>query len=378
MGKLSARFGQGLLLWTQGPFDSLGGMEGSHRIGKGLSGAIGLQRGVIEGIGWERRSQLGYRGVQWAVVGRGWPAGCWSTAMGMGRAKWNGALRLMQRLDLSWGWVLGGNGRFTNKGWSARWAGAWFSEGWDGRVSLLHTWSQKWEAHMLVVRSDPAHPKWWNGEMRASVPELGTMPTVEWNAGVAFQSSWSGWMRWSVEWSGPPPFRRRRRSFFRLERKGHRFEFRTDEWQRAEGGSWEKAGEGIAWSIGWRRNGGEVWGDLCSWRFEAIASGRGEAVGAVVAWTLRTKGRRGHRIRLGMADSWGSPEAPIRYVHGWNGRPASPFSGQSARAYFHWSHRSGRWSIGIRLRMSAGEEWVHPTLPASTLHALRVEFSPFV
>ena len=377
LGRLSTRFGQGLLLWTKGPFDALGGMEGSHRMAKGFSGSIGLQRGVLEGLGWERRAHLGHRSIPWAVVGRSWPDGCWSAAMGLGREKWRGALRVMQRLDLTWGWVLGSNGGFTRKGWSGRWAAAIFPNGWDGRLSILHTWSRVWEAHALIVRSDPAHPKWWNGEMRARVPELGTLPTLEWNAGITFQSSWSGWMRWSVEWSGPPPFRRRRRSAFRLERKGHRFEFRTDEMQRGGDGSWEKAGKDIAWSLGWRRNGGEVWGDHCSWRFEVIASGKGEALGAVAAWTLRVKHRRGHRIRLGLAESWGHPGAPIRYVHGWNGRPTSSFSGQSARVYAHWSHRSGRWSFGIRLRMSAGEERVHPTLPASTLHSVRVEFSPF-
>ena len=375
VGRLSGRFGQGLLLWTPGPFDALGGMEGSHRIEQGLSGAAFLLRGVQEGVGWERNKGLGFEGPGWMILGRSWPDRKYSVAMGGGKAEVKWALRAVERLDARWTAMAGLDGGLGKDGWSIRWALAAFCGGWDGRLSMLQTWSRHWEAHVMLEREDPANPRFWNGELNGSLPPAGAQPEWKCNAGVAFDGAIRGWIRTSVQGAGHPPFRLRRKTALRLEQQGHRLDFKTD-WQssRIPSEAWHPLD--LAWSMSWRKSGHPDLLKKWQWRVEVVFVGNAEARGAAAAWTMQGKTRRGGRLRWGVGESWGNQGAPVRYLHGWNGRPVMPFSGLRSRAYFHWATPRGKWRFELQLSMTPTSLLSGPENPQGTIHAFRVEFRP--
>ena len=377
VGRLQARYGQGLVMWTPSPFDDLGGIEGTHRIGRGIQAAWYPQRGVVQGVGWERTQRVGPTSARWSLMGWSWPDRQFSAATGGTYRKVGWAWRGHQLWSGAWSAVGGIHGKGQRKGWSWRWAVAAFEGGWEGRASVLRTWSRRWEGHAMVHRQDLDHPRWWSGEVRSTPPESAVPSAVDATCGMAFNGAWRGWARLSFRWSGDPPFRLRRSSAFRLERRGHRVAFKS-EW-RPEGtaeGTQSGPLDHVKWSLTWRAVGTLNATGLMTWRCHFGASGsegtRGWALAVMLAW----KSVKGGALRLGVGEAWGPSGAPVRYVQGWDGRPAGVFSGRASLAYFRWRSSNGQWRIGAQSRLSEGKDGPDPTATSWSIHAIRVEFRP--
>ena len=376
-GTLAAGFGQGLVVWTPSPFDDIGGMEGSHRIGRGIRPASFRQRGIWNGFGWQENPAFSRRWrPSWCVMGKAYPDQKRTAALGgrIGRLEWAG--RIQELLEGGWQGLAGIHGGSTGKGWSLRWAAAAFREGWVGRLSALKTWSRHWEAHAQFERDHPLHPKWHSGEMRATPMDPEALPGMLWKGGMAFRGHWSGWVRMEVRWWGPPPHRTHRRTALRIERNGHRLDIKT--W--IEPGEPFQAGNGALggghWSVLWRKLYGPIALDAPVWRWCISAAGKDHSVGMalafMVSWRTPVKGR----WKLGVAQSWGAEGAPIRYVQGWDGRPSEPFSKAGVKAFVRWRSASGAWNLRVRLGWPWGAQEEDRGGLSHGIHAVRVEFKP--
>ena len=379
LGTLAAGFGQGLVVWTPSPFDDIGGMEGSHRIGRGIRCASLLQRGVWNGVGWQQNAKfLRRRRPSWCVLGKTWPDQKWTAAWGGTSVRWGWAVRMQERMDSRWSGVAGIDGQETRNGWSLRWALAAFSGGWEGRASALKTWTRVWEAHMQVERNHPRHPRWYSGEVRATPMDPEALPGFLWKCGVAFNGTWRGWVRMEVKTWGPPPQLLQRRTALRIERHGHRLDVKT----QAEVGSPLEAGAVKGplgdghWSVLWRKlhNPSALGGP--AWRWCVSAAGRDQSVGLALAFMASWRAPSNGRWRIGVAQSWGAIGAPVRYIQGWDGRPAEPFSKRGVKAFLRWRSNSGAWRLGVRLGWSSGTEPESERSMSWGIHALRVEFKP--
>lgn len=374
-GSIVGRFGQGLVMWTPSAFDDLGGMEGSHRIGHGLGPARYPQRGMWTGVGWEQqpRPLRGWR--HWALAGRMWPDQATGFAMGGEGRNGGWALRGHGGLSGDVAWVAGWHGGATCKGWSWRWAWAGFERGWEGRISLLRSWSRRWEAHGTLLRTHPEHPRWMVGEVRASPPVAEDLPGGGVTVGIALRAALSGWARWGVDWEGSPPFRMSRRSHFRLEYRHHRMDFRT----RWQSGALETGGQlapPTSWALSWRKEGQAHWSGPVTWRLHAVGTGSAGALGAVLAVTLSWKSESGASLRWGVGQAWGDAGAPIRWVTGWDGRPAGAFSGEAFHGFFRWRSARGTLLAGVQLSLSEARLEPQSGRPAWAIHSVRVEFRP--
>ena len=382
-GTMAGRFGQGLVLWTPGLFDDLGGIEGSHRVGRGVQAARYRQRGVWDGIAWQARHHPGRRtsgggALGWCMVGRMWPDGLWSMAGGGQHGPVGWAVRLQQTWAGKRAGVVGLDGKGRKSGWNWRWACSLFERGWEGRLSVLKSWSPQWEAHGLVHRTHPGHPRWHCGEVRAAPPDVASEPGVLMSAGVAFRGRWKGWWRVSGEWPGSPPFLQRVRTSLRLERKNNRFDVRTTrQWGPGQSGGAVRFLNGPDWSLTWRRQGELIGLTDGTWRLLCTASGAPgagmrQACAVMVAW--RSAGRSA--LRLGFGQVWGRDGAPLCHVQGWDGRPSGVFAGEGYEAYLRWRSEDGRWAAGLRMSSRTGLAptelggWSHG------IHSVRVEFRP--
>ena len=378
-GTLAAGYGQGLVVWTPGPFDDIGGMEGSHRIGRGIRPASFRQRGVWNGLAWQKNPGVHRRWrPSWCVMGKTWPDQRRTAAMGgrWNQVEWAG--RIQELMGGDWAGVAGINGGGARNGWSLRWAAAAFRGGWVGWMSALKTWSRDLEAHAQIERDHPLHPKWRSGEVRATPLDPEALPGILWKGGIAFKGRWSGWVRMEVRWWGTPPHRARRRTALRIERRGHRLDIRTFTEPDASfrSGTVNGALGEQHWSALWRKLNGPSKRDAPIWRWCISAAGRGRTVGLALAfmgsWNAQKKGR----WRLGIAQSWGQEGAPVRYLQGWDGRPSEPFSQSGVKAYLRWRSASGSWNLRARLGWSSGVTAEEKGGVSHGIHAFRVEFKP--
>ena len=377
-GTLAAGYGQGLVVWTPSPFDDIGGMEGSHRIGRGIRTVSFRQRGVWNGVGWQQNSSFVRPGrPRWCMVGKTWPEQRGTAALGgrLGRVEWAG--RLQELMDGGWSGLAGINGKGSGKGWSFSWAMAAFRQGWEGRFSALKTWSANGEAHMQLERIHPQHPKWRSGEMRSRALDPEALPGMLWKGGIAFQGRWDGWVRMEARWWGPPPHRLSRRTSVRVERQGHRLDFKVFMEPEApiQSAAQGLLGEGH-WSASWRKlhSARELGAPV--WRWCVSASGQGEAWGVAVAFMVAWKVEGQGRWRLGVAQSWGKEGAPIRYIQGWDGRPSEPFSKTGFKGFLRWVSDNGIWRMGVRTGWTEGMDFEEMEGMSWGIHAFRVEFKP--
>ena len=378
VGSLAGRFGQGLVAWTPGPFDDLGGIEGSHRLGGGLQPVRYRQRGVVDGMGWQRRTSAVPRGLHWSwfMLGRTWPEQRAQATMGFGAGPLEGAMRAQQLRDGRVVGVLGVDGKGQRKGWNWRWALCGFEPGWEGRLSVLKTWSRRWEAHALLARNHPDHPRWTSGEVRATPLDPDTRPGLLWQAGIAFRGRWKGWLRMETTWSGPPPFRWQRRTAFRLERRQYRIDFKSAHSPDVD--VMEEAAAPFAvgeWSCSWRMSSATEAEGRPFWRWHLGVTGKGEAMAAVLACMVSWRWH-GHTLRLGLAQTWGMQGAPIRYVQGWDGRPSAAFSNAGCKGYVRWRSADGQWQFGVQWRLEFEGGGRASDAHAWGIHAVRVEFRP--
>lgn len=376
-GTLSARFGQGLVMWTTSPFDDLGGMEGTHRLGRGLGFIRTPFRGMILGAGWQHNNAMGRRWRGWGMVGRVWPDLTGMLAAGADHGRWAWTVKWQEQKTDQGAWLTGLHGKVTHGGWSTRWAAAGFRNGWVGRVSVLRTWSKRWEAHAAWERTHPRHPRWMSGEMRSSMPSPDDLPGAVWMGGLAFtgERGTSGWSRWSVRWEGPPPFRLKRQSAFRWTWGDHRVDFRT-QWGPARGTQVPNSNgqEATSWMFAFRKE--MEGGDERICRIHFILAGKSSDMGGALAVTWGWKQGRGGRFRLGLGQSFGSENAPIAYVSGWDGRPAEPFRGSDFKGFFRWHSPGGNLRVGLQLGMREGKDGAEKTATIHGIHAIRVEFRP--
>ncbi len=380
VGSLAARFGQGLIQWTPGAFDDLGGMEGSHRIGTGIRPSGWRARGVLDGAGW-RKGQLGREArllPNWCLAGRVWPGRNWSAAMGNEGRRSGWVLRFLESNGGTMQALGGLHGGGQGRGWSWRWGGAAFRKGWEGRMSLLHSWSRHWEGHLMMRRDHPGHPRWAAGEFRSGPVDEETRPGGEINGGLAFDGRFRGWFRMGFQWSGPPPFRVRRTSAIRVEYGAMRSQFRTSwsaEEARGQDGVLVTSGA-PEWSWELRRQGTLPLPADGTWRIHLVVAGSESGTGAGWALVMAWKQLRGQGFRWGVAQSWGAESAPARYVQGWDGRPAVALKGAGAQGYFHWRSPDGAWRCGVNWRLRGMHGRQSPQTPSSGIHAIRVEFRP--
>ena len=379
VGSLAGRFGQGLVAWTPGPFDDLGGIEGSHRLGGGLQSVRYRQRGVLDGVGWQRRASDMRKGMHWSwfMLGWTWPDRRAQATMGCAAGPVEVVLRAQELWDGRTAAIIGVDGKGQHKGWNWRWALCGFEAGWEGRISLLKTWSRQWEAHALMARSHPDHPRWKSGEVRATPLNPDTRPGLLLQCGVAFRGRWRGWLRMETAWAGPPPFRWRQRTAIRLERRQHRIDFNTA--HGPDGGAIEEAGAPFAvgeWSCSWRRSNAAQTEGRPLWRWHLGMTGHGDAMAAVLACMVSWRGLEGHNLRLGIAQTWGGRGAPIRYVQGWDGRPSAAFSNTGCKGYVRWRSADGQWHFGAQWRLEFLRVMKGSNANAWGIHAVRVEFRP--
>ena len=379
IGTVTGRFGQGLVQWTPGAFDDLGGMEGSHRIGAGIRPTGWRGRGVLDGVAFRRQPAATGSRVRpnWVLLGRMWPDGLWSASFGHENRHGGWLVRLLEFKAGPWSAVAGMHSGGQKGGWSWRWGLAGFRRGWEGRLSLLRSWSRHFEGHALLRREHPDHPRWSTGEMRATPLDAGTLPGMEFTGGIAFSGLYRGWVRLGLRWSGPPPFRLRRTSAVRLERGAVRMQFRTTRVVDARG---QSPSHGIvvapAWSWECRRQDRLPLPADGTWRAHLVVAGSQDGLGAAWALVLGWKGAQGRAIRMGLAQTWGPAGAPARYVQGWDGRPAVALSGTSSRGYFRWQSSNGAWRCGIQWLLKADRQHERPLATSTGINAVRVEFRP--
>lgn len=385
-GTMAGRFGQGLVLWTPGLFDDLGGIEGSHRVGAGVQAVRHRQRGVWDGLAWQAgrhpgRRISGGRMLGWCMLGRMWPDGMWSMAGGGQRGSVGWALRFQQTWDGALAAVGGLDGKGKQSGWNWRWACSVFETGWEGRLSILKSWSPRWEAHGLVHRVHPGHPRWHCGEVRVAPPDEASEPGVRMSAGIAFRGRWRGWWRVAGDWPGTPPFAHAIRTSLRLERKNDRLDIRT---RRQHGPRLAGESTGIPrflngpdWSLTWRRQGGLNGVAEGTWRLLYTISGAADAgVRQACAIMVSWRGERKNAVRLGFGQVWGPDDAPLCHIQGWDGRPSGVFAGEGHEAFVRWRSGDGRWAAGLRISSRTGRVPAEPDGWSHGIHSVRVEFRP--
>lgn len=374
LGNLSGRFGQGLVVWTPGPFDDLGGVEGSHRIPTGIRPVIRSGDGVMRGVGW-RRSRTGPRwSPDWLMAGRNTIGHSGTLAAGGGKGRRQWAVRIEERPDGRWSWMAGLDGGMEWRGWSGRWAAACFKAGWTWRGTLLRTWSRQWEGHLLWERTHPEHPGTAEGGSGSAAATTGRAPEQEVAAGLAFHGPWRGWVRCSRHWSESPPMSEVRRTSVRVERGAHRWDWRSL-WRAGEGAGGEPIGRVMSeWNGTWRVSGKGSEPGAPTWNASVSVAGRGSACNILFAGMATWKGPSGHRLRCGFGQSWGSAEAPVGMVRGWDGRPAEPFRTGAFKSYLRWRHSGGHWHGGLTITISGRDGLADPARGFPAIHAVRVEF----
>ena len=368
-GTMTPRFGQGLVMWANGAFDDLGGMEGSHRIPLGLSPAAVRLRGSMDGVGWQRHS--GARAKSWAapgwmVLGRIWSGAGWTGAIGGGRPRLKWALRMLPQATQSWRGLVGFNGRGQHSGWSWRWALAGFQSGWVGRWSLLRSWTSQFEGHALMVRDHPHHPGWRSGEWRTTLPD--SADVVGWmiQAGLAWKTQGEGWLRWRWRKGMKPTDIPEQRWAFRWEKGHFRSTLQLDMSDTWDAGFWSQWAMRVRWA--WRDGG---WPNT-RWRLHVGVSGEGESQGGVLAVSWAHHGTSGSRWSAGVGQAWGATDAPVRYVTGWNDRPAQAFGQRKGHLFFRHQSPSGHWHFRGTMALVGRETEVRNAI--LTLQGLEVEF----
>lgn len=355
VGALATRIGQGVSLWSASAFDDLGGMEGSHRMASGIGWATSRQRGQVNGLGW-RREGGGNVGHRWALIGRVWMGNGWTVACGGGDRKgW--VLKANEVGPGEWRGSIGGYGGFERAGWSVRWGAAAFVKGLSARISVLKSWTSQWEGHFSLVLDHPDHPGWYSGEWRATVPDDDAVLAHLVTAGVEWKGAVSGW--WRARWrAGMSPFRETdRRSSLRLSMRGHQLTFVVDlspEWDGTETSNW---------TCRYRKNSQGKDGPLV-WALLLGAGGDKASLGGVFGILARFNRPSGGRWRLGIAQAWGHPEAPVRYVTGWDRLPAQSFRNRDAHAFLRYTVPGGQLDWAIRLAIRS------PTEPVSSQGSL--------
>ena len=378
-GTMAAAYGQGLVLWTPSPFDDIGGIEGSHRIGRGIRSVSYRQRGVWNGLAWQRNQSFARRGrPHWCMFGKTWPEQKGTAALGgkLGSLEWAG--RMQELKEGGWTGLVGVNGKGGGNGWSLRWAVARFREGWEGRFSALKTWSAIWEGHVQLERSHPQHPRWRSGEVRSTMLDPESLPGILWKGGVAFKGTWDGWLRLEARWWGPPPHRLRRRTSVRIERHDHRLDFKVimEPGESLQTATTRGPFGGGHWLASWRKlHSSEALGAPI-WRWCISASGQNNTVGMALAFMVSWRMPSLGRWRLGVAQSWADEGAPVRHVQGWDGRPSEPFSKTGFKAYLRWASDNGVWRLGMRTGWSGVTDFNETGNFSWGIHAFRVEFKP--
>lgn len=367
-GALAPKLGQGLVHWSQSAFDDLGGMEGSHRVPLGVVYATARTRGLIDGIGWQRRSgHLSAHpwSLNWLVLGRVWMGHGWSLSCGGGGlVHWS--LRLTEVAGQRWRGLGGVHGKGQHKGWSWRWALAFFKSGGVGRLSVLKSWTEQLEGHVMAVRQHPQHPAWATGERRATEPDEGSAIGWRIEAGLAWDDKSTGWMRWRLRKGMSPLETPQQRFSIRWALKGHRLTTLLDMEDHAE--------EGLLaiWSLRYRKEWpSEAW-EGARWRIHMGAAGAGDVLGGVVGFQVRWEQPNGWVCSAGAGQSWGHPDAPVRYVPSWDGRPAQPFRQRNGLAFLRIQSPNGLWRWRCRFGMSSDQK---PPLQRSfALQGFDVEF----
>ena len=381
IGSLVGRFGQGLVAWTPSAYDDLGGITGSHRIGRGIGPAGYRREGMTMGLGWQDRSGRGRKGRRWAMLGRIWPQNRDVFAMGSEGRHWSWACRMQSRVDRVATIVLGLDGRGERGGWSWRVAGAAFPAGWVARASMLYTLSTHVEGHTVIERTHPGHPESWSGNSDDAASMMEALPGWHWRCGLDVTGSGNveGWARWMEDAEGTPPFRRQRRSAFRFQSGAHRIDVRVrwSEKEAAEDGI-DGPRKGTAWTLALSTR-GETGGDGSrTWRLHGAVSGQGERRTFGAAFICSLKRGNGSTWRWGFGQSWGDEGAPTLTVSGWDGRPAEAFGRGAFKSYLRWKSASGRWQCGVRMAMAPQEPDAAADRSVHGIHALRVEFQPFL
>lgn len=367
-GALVTRIGQGVTLWSASAFDDLGGMEGSHRIASGIGPATSRQRGQVDGVGW-RREGGSKGGIRWGLAGRLWQGSGWTVACGGGMGTgW--IFRVIEVAPGDWKGLVGAYGGFERAGWSLRWGAATFVKGLSARVSVLKSWTSKWEGHFSLAMDHPDHPGWQSGEWRATLPDSDAVLARVVTTGVAWKGDVSGW--WRARWRATmSPFRETEsRSSLRLSTRGHRLTFVIDlstEWVGEETVKWtcryRKSWQGMKEPL--------VWAVLLG------AGGEKQSLGGMVGILARLDWRNGGKWRLGIAQAWGHADAPTRYVTGWDRLPAQAFRGRDAHAFLRYKGPNGQvdWAIRLAIR-NPTEPLVSQSCPGSTMSWVGLEFRP--
>lgn len=381
VGALVGRFGQGLVLWTPGAYDDLGGIAGSHRIGRGMGSAGYRREGMVMGLGLQDREGLGRKGRRWTMLGRLWPHGHGVFAIGTERRHWSWACRVQPRMARGIPVLVGLDGRGRKGGWSWRWAWAAFAKGWVARTSLLYTLSRQLEGYVVLERSHPGHPDNRTGNAAVNTMTLPVLPGWHWSCGLDARGGGnvSGWARWRVDAEGPPPYRWQRRSAFRVEAGGHRMDARV-RWSEKAAVNSEGAGYrgGAEWTLALSSRGRTDGEGRWTWRVYGAFSGEGGRRTMGVAFISALKDENGSTWRWGFGQSWGDQGGPTLSVPGWDGRPAEGFGRGAFKGYFRWRSASGRWRCGVRMAMAPQEPDATEARSVHGIHAFRVEFQPFL
>jgi hypothetical protein len=134
------------------------------------------------------------------------------------------------------------------------------------------------------------------------------------------------------------------------------------------------ATESASWTLAFRKEMEGRADRVC--RVHLILAGQSGAMGGALAMTLGWKDAAGHAFRCGMGQAFGSVDAPLRYVTGWDGRPAEPFGRLNFKGYFRWRSPDGTWRLGVQFRWQEGTVSEEHNAVQHGIHAMRVEFRP--
>lgn len=346
MGTLSPQVGQGQVFWSSGPFDDLGGMEGSHRMPTGWSPSAGRWRGAMDGVVWQRAVPRRGR-VSWAGVARIWRGAGWTAGLGARGPLGTGwSLRSVPVGSGRMEPVLGVHSGGERGSKSLRWGAAVFRRGWTARVSLLWSWTARWEGHVLLERNHPANPRWSSGEQRASAWSPDSQPWGRWEAGIQWNGPVSGGLRVRRRTHPEPDHPDDHRTVLRMAWRAHRLTVVQAVQPTGSNGPWAPE-----WSVRHRVQWAGV-EERWTWRLMGSWAGTGGCNGGAVAAVLNIRGPQGARWSFGWGQAWGHEGAPPRYVTGWDRRPAMAFRNRDAEVFVRMRSPTGRWRARIGWRLS--------------------------